>query len=210
MRESIVADIAHSCQVDSGKIPKNFWRKLRVIHNSYGLQVIIAHRFCRWSGLGRSGVAAVVAYPVKFFALIFKRITELMYDIRIDSAADIGLGLYIGHFGGIRIGYSSIGEWCNINHQVQIGCMKSNEPPQKVVIGNYVWIGAHSRINPGVVIGDGATISAGTVVSRDVPPGALIAGPACRILNMNYENTHLLGLPDHVKCRRKCRTVNWP
>jgi acetyltransferase-like isoleucine patch superfamily enzyme len=46
----------------------------------------------------------------------------------------------------------------------------------EVVIGNHVMIGANSTILPGVVIGDGAIVGAGTVVHKDVPPGAFVVG----------------------------------
>jgi len=51
-----------------------------------------------------------------------------------------------------------------------------------VTIGVDVWIGGGAIIVPGVSIGDGAVIGAGSVVTRDVPPGATVAGnPARRI-----------------------------
>lgn len=45
-----------------------------------------------------------------------------------------------------------------------------------VVIGDRVLIGANSTILPGVVIGDGAVVAAGTLVHKDVPPGAFVGG----------------------------------
>ena len=45
-----------------------------------------------------------------------------------------------------------------------------------VVIGNDVWIGRDSLILAGVKIGDGAVIAARTVVTRDVPPYAVVGG----------------------------------
>jgi acetyltransferase-like isoleucine patch superfamily enzyme len=45
-----------------------------------------------------------------------------------------------------------------------------------VKIGNDVWIGGHSLILSGVTIGDGAVVAAGSVVSRDVRPYAIVAG----------------------------------
>ncbi|HEX5127349.1 MAG TPA: CatB-related O-acetyltransferase, partial [Rhodocyclaceae bacterium] len=45
-----------------------------------------------------------------------------------------------------------------------------------VTIGNDVWIGTEAMILSGVTIGDGAVIGARAVVSRDVPPYAIVAG----------------------------------
>lgn len=53
---------------------------------------------------------------------------------------------------------------------------------QAIEIGDDVWIGGHSVILPGVVIGSGAVIGAGAVVTRDVPPRTLAAGNPARVL----------------------------
>ena len=45
-----------------------------------------------------------------------------------------------------------------------------------ITIGNDVWVGGHSVILPGVVIGDGAVIAAGSVVTSNVAPRTLVAG----------------------------------
>lgn len=49
-----------------------------------------------------------------------------------------------------------------------------------IQIGRDVTIGAGSTILPGVVIGDGATISAMSLVNKDVPPGAFVGGVPIR------------------------------
>lgn len=45
-----------------------------------------------------------------------------------------------------------------------------------VVIGDYCWIGARSTILPGLTIGEGSVVAAGSVVTKDVPPHCLVAG----------------------------------
>lgn len=51
-----------------------------------------------------------------------------------------------------------------------------------VNIGSEVMIGANSTILPGVTIGDGAIISAGTVVHKDVQPGTFVGGNPMKII----------------------------
>ncbi|GAB4246056.1 MAG: acyltransferase [Thermoleophilia bacterium] len=51
-----------------------------------------------------------------------------------------------------------------------------------VVIGRDVVIGANCTVLPGVVVGDGAVVSAHSLVNRDVPPGALVGGVPIREL----------------------------
>lgn len=50
----------------------------------------------------------------------------------------------------------------------------------EVRIGDRVLIGANSTILPGVTIGDGAIVAAGTVVHKDVAPGSLSAATRCK------------------------------
>lgn len=51
-----------------------------------------------------------------------------------------------------------------------------------VYIGHNVWIGGGAIILPGVSIGDNSVIGAGSVVTRDVPPGVIAAGNPCRVI----------------------------
>jgi len=51
-----------------------------------------------------------------------------------------------------------------------------------VVIGDRVLVGSDVRIGKGVTIGDGAAIAAGSLVNRDVPAGALVAGSPARVV----------------------------
>ena len=56
------------------------------------------------------------------------------------------------------------------------------EAAKAVTICDNVWIGGHASILPGVTIGEGAVIGAGSVVTRDIPPGVVAAGNPCRII----------------------------
>lgn len=54
-------------------------------------------------------------------------------------------------------------------------------------IGDRCFIGACSMILPGVTVGSGAIVGAGAVVTRDVPPRAVVAGNPARILRTDVD-----------------------
>ena len=60
--------------------------------------------------------------------------------------------------------------------------------PRKVTIGNDVWIGQRVMIMPGVTIGDGSIVGAASVVTKDVPDYAIVAGNPARIIR--YRNQY--------------------
>jgi len=51
-----------------------------------------------------------------------------------------------------------------------------------VTIGNSVWIGGGAIIYPGVTIGDGAVIAAGSIVTKSVPPNVVVGGNPAKII----------------------------
>ncbi len=75
----------------------------------------------------------------------------------------------------------------------------------KVTIGSDVWIGAHSFINCSKVvsIGDGAVIGAGAVVTKDVPPYAMVVGVPATVIKYRYP-------PDLVRTLLKTKWWEWP
>lgn len=57
----------------------------------------------------------------------------------------------------------------------------------EVIIGDEVLIGANTTILPGVKIGDGATVSAGALVNKDVPAGAFVGGNPMKVIYTREE-----------------------
>ena len=51
-----------------------------------------------------------------------------------------------------------------------------------ITVGNDVWFGGSCTVLPGVTIGDGCVIGAGSVVTRDIPANTVAAGNPCRVL----------------------------
>lgn len=52
----------------------------------------------------------------------------------------------------------------------------------KVVIKDWAYIGAHAQIMPGVTIGEGAMVAAGSIVTKSVPNGMVVAGNPAKVI----------------------------
>lgn len=57
-----------------------------------------------------------------------------------------------------------------------------------VVVGNDVWIGTEALLMSGVRVGNGAVIGARAVVTKDVPPYAIVAGVPAKIVRMRFDS----------------------
>jgi virginiamycin A acetyltransferase len=55
------------------------------------------------------------------------------------------------------------------------------------VVGHDVWLGYQALVMPGVTIGHGAAVATASVVTRDVPPYAIVAGNPARIIRMRFD-----------------------
>jgi virginiamycin A acetyltransferase len=64
------------------------------------------------------------------------------------------------------------------------------------VIGHDVWIGREAMILPGLRVGSGAIIGAGSVVARDVAPYAVVAGNPARELRRRFDDATIAALLD--------------
>lgn len=60
-----------------------------------------------------------------------------------------------------------------------------------IVVGNDVWIGAQCVILSGVTIGNGAIIAANSVVNKDVPPYAVVAGSPAKIIKYRFPEAEI-------------------
>lgn len=115
--------------------------------------------------------------------------------LRSGSKVKIGAGTYFS--GSNKLISSSaveIGEGCAVGWGVSIcdedfhhlevdGVVGPRTSP--ISIGSGVWIGQDAKILKGVSIGDGAVIAAGSVVVKDVPPSALVAGVPAKVVRTN-------------------------
>lgn len=110
-------------------------------------------------------------------------------DLHLGDDVDLAYGALITTSGGVSIGDRTlVGYGARIlssNHHIpavpqRIFAAGHTDAP--VVIEQDVWIGANAIILPGVTIGEGAVVAAGSVVTRDVAPWTVVGGIPAREL----------------------------
>ena len=159
----------------------------------------------------------------KIIALIDSNDTA-KYRSYIKKKYNISIGKYRYGYDISSIGLGSIiGNFCSIASGVKIGLMNhpihflSTNPflyyssrgfieksliiDTKIgaIVEDDVWIGSNAIILPGVTIGKGAIIGAGAVVTKSVPPYAIVCGVPAKIINYRFEE----------KIRLKLAEINW-
>ena len=120
----------------------------------------------------------------------------------INGTPEIGEGTYIGGFSEVNAKGASvrIGARCDIASFVAINVADSHrfaigidDAPtlRDIVIGDEVFIGTHSAVLGGVVIGHNSVIAAGTIVRPgSIPPFSLVSGNPMTVRPGYYEAAH--------------------
>ena len=111
-------------------------------------------------------------------------------ETKIGAFCSIGKNVVIGH-GKHPINYLSTSPYLYFD---ELGFKKSKQISHEefwdlepVEIGNDVWIGEGVFIKNGIKVGDGSVIGARAVVTKDVPPYAIVAGCPAKILKYRFD-----------------------
>jgi acetyltransferase-like isoleucine patch superfamily enzyme len=136
-------------------------------------------------------------------------------DVSIGPGKNHCKELVIGHHSYIRSGFElygklSIGRYCSLGNNLVIGIDRDEHPLNwlsnqilnpvqtanyhrdrtkkinKTIIENDCWIGRDAFILSGVTIGNGSVIAARAVVTKDVPPYAIVAGSPARVIRYRF------------------------
>ncbi len=149
---------------------KNQWIKIIRNSNDFGVRNFI------W----------LLHYVPEYRSVFYFRIGRVLSLIRIlapgreslyinMNSAKVGKGLVIQHGFSTIVEAHSIGENCQIWHNVTVGTNISHSG-NKAIIGNNVKISAGAIVIGNITIGDNVTIGAGSVVVKDIPANCIVVG----------------------------------
>lgn len=139
-------------------------------------------------GPGTYGCPTILAYPND---------ARLRIGAFCSIAADVGIFLGGQHHPEWVTTYPFGALWREHHHPDQPWSRGD------VVIGNDVWIGREAMIMSGVTIGDGAVIAARALVSKDVPPYAIVGGNPAKLIRSRFA-------PEIVERLLEIRWWDWP
>ena len=135
-----------------------------------------------------------------------------LHQVKIN-AKRLSIGAYTDIVSGTELqDVSSIGRYCSIARGVTIGQNRKSHPLEwlsthsalgslrqhragmaqqdevkDTVIGHDVWIGMDVLILEGITIGTGAVIGAQSLITRDVPPYAIVIGSPAKVLRYRFD-----------------------
>jgi acetyltransferase-like isoleucine patch superfamily enzyme len=112
------------------------------------------------------------------------------WKIKIGNSTSIGHNSVLDGRGGLTIGD-------NVNFSSEVMVWTKQHDPQDsefiiiskpVVIEDYAWVSCRAIILPGIIIGKGAVVAAGAVVTKDVKPYTIVGGVPAREIGKRNEN----------------------
>jgi len=131
------------------------------------------------------------------------RVSEV-FAVDIHPAVPVGKGVFIDHGTGLVVGETSvIGNDVSILQEVTLGGTGKERGDRHPKVRDGVLISAGAKVLGNIEIGRGAKIGAGSVVLKDVPPCATVAGVPARIVGWCRESTPALAMDQSLPEQRE-------
>ena len=157
-----------------------------------------------------------IGYLSNFINCTFGRYNKLYSEVFLNN---VNLGDFTYIADGSRLSNTRIGKFCSVGPEVFSGfgihpnsdfvsthpafyskimqsqvtfALESHFTENKQInIGNDVWIGARAIIMDGVTVEDGAIVGAGSVVTKNIPPYAVVGGVPARVLRYRFNSDEI-------------------
>jgi len=169
----------------------SFIKMMRIILFTQGIWAIIFYRLRRWLQY-ESNIPLIRRLCVGLTYIINFIFVECIAGISIAPEADIGPGLYIGHYGNIFIGEKTkLGKFCNISHENTLGYSGFGQMRGVPEIGDFVYIAPGAKVVGKIQIGSNVVIGPNTVVTKHIPDNATVFGMPGRIVNYDSSKQYI-------------------
>jgi len=142
------------------------------------------------------------SFNIAFYAKIGKK-TVIKEYTEIDNSCDIGKYGFIGR--NCHITKTKIGNYCSLANNISIGQGEhdlkristsslfydypyAQLTQEKCYIGHDVWIGVDAIILRGVTLGNGVVVGSNSVVTKNIPPYAVVVGSPAKIIKYRFDS----------------------
>lgn len=154
----------------------------------------------------RTGGGLGIQSPAVSSNAVLDATAEIAEGVWVGGFAVIGRHTYL--HAGTEVLCARIGNFCSIARNCHIGMFQHpvqnvstsgrlylrilqddgfyNDMPKPAIIGNDVWLGSGSIVMGGVNVGDGAVVGANAVVTKDVPPYAVVGGVPAKVIRYRF------------------------
>jgi len=140
-----------------------------------GFHAIQAHRLNHWMWMNGD----------HDFAMYLQSRSSEVFQTDIHPAAPFGKGIFLDHATGFVVGETAaIGDNVSMLHGVTLGGTGKEGGDRHPKVGSGVVIGAGAKILGNITVGNHARIAAGSVVLKDVPAHATVAGVPAKVMRI--------------------------
>ena len=140
-----------------------------------GFHAIQAHRLNHWLWQNNE----------RDFALYLQSRSSEVFQTDIHPGAQIGRGIFLDHATGLVVGETAVIEDdVSLLQDVTLGGTGKHAGDRHPKVRRWAMIGAGAKILGNIEVGENARVAAGSVVLRDVPPGATVAGVPAKVVRM--------------------------
>lgn len=149
----------------------------------HGAWASVGYRFARFARTSR--LNPVLRLPLRVLAQLLQLLVRTLTNIELSADSELGPGLCIWHTGYVVVPKGAVlGENVGLTAGVVLGhTLGGSESSAQVPrIGDRVYLGPGAKLIGPIEVGDDALVAAGAVVTRSVPPRAVVAGNPARVI----------------------------